>query len=215
MTDRSTRPPRRAGGLAAMAMTLVLAGTAAGCTGDDKEPKAASSPAPTPQSTATLEPRPAPAKVRVTRVAGSLRPKDVDELTANVGRVVTGYFQDAFLGGTYPRSSFRDAFGTFSPGVRRQAMRERALLTNERLGPTTTEVVPREQTAYLSVLAPNKVAAGVTARVHLEYLALRGERPDATVVVDGRLMLTRKPSGGWMIFGYDLNRSARAEGGAS
>ncbi len=222
MPDRSTRWAEGVlRGVAVLAATVLLAGTAAGCTGDSAsregpgEPQAAGSAPAAPQSTATLEPRPVPARVRVTRVAGTLGARDREVLAARVGAVVTGYFQDAFLGGSYPRRSFRDAFATFSPEVRRQAVRARGLLTNQRLGATTTSVVARRQNAALSVLAPNEVAAGVTARVHLEYLAERGERGDRTVTVAGRLLLTRKPSGGWMIFGYDLSRSVRAEGGAS
>ena len=70
----------------------------------------------------------------------------------------------------------------------------------------------RRRTAYLSVLAPYKVAAGVTARVHLRFLADRGDKPAKRVDVRGRLMLTRKSSGGWQIFGYDLSKNARTVG---
>jgi hypothetical protein len=155
-----------------------------------------------------LEPKPAPARIRVTRVAGHLAPKDRAVLERKVGKVVSAYFDDAFLGGSYPRSGFGDAFDTFSSGAARLARHDKALLTNTTLGPTTERVVARRQTAYLSVLAPHKIAAGVTALVNLRYLAERGDRPDKEVTVKGRLILTRTKSGGWQIFGYDLSRSA-------
>ena len=122
------------------------------------------------------------------------------------------YFDDAFVGGEYPRESFGDAFDTFSAGAAKQADADRDLLTNRVLGPTTEAVEVKRRTAYLSVLAPYKVAAGVTARVHLQFRADRGDKPAKLVNVKGRLMLTRKASGGWQIFGYDLSRHARTVG---
>jgi hypothetical protein len=196
----------------------LLVTTATSCTSDETTaPPARTSPSasPTEGSTATLEPKPAPARVRVTRVSGHLAPKARATLEHKVGAVVTAYFDDAFLGGSYPRSGFGDAFDTFSSGAARLARRDQALLTNSTLGPTTESVVARRQTAYLSVLAPHKIAAGVTALVNLRYLAERGDRPDKEVTVKGRLILTRKKSGGWHIFGYDLSRSASTVGEAS
>lgn len=164
---------------------------------------------------ATLEAKPAPVKVRVTRVAGRLKPKDQEVLADNVGKVVSEYFDDAFLGGDYPRSDFGNAFTTFSKGAEWQAKRAKNLLTNKSLGPTTESVVARRQTAYLAVLSPHKVAAGVTAKVHLRFVAERGDRPDKAVTVKGRLMLTRKKDGGWKIFGFDLKRSTTTVGEGS
>ena len=64
------------------------------------------------------------------------------------------------------------------------------------------------RTAYLSVLAPYKVAAGVTAKVDLVFVVDRGDEPAQRVRLAGRLLLTRNASDGWSIFGYDLHRSA-------
>jgi hypothetical protein len=152
----------------------------------------------------------------VTRVSGRLGQQDREVLADNVRKVVIRYFDDAFVGGDYPRSSFANAFDTFSAGAARQADGNRDLLTNRGLGPTTEAVEVSRRTAYLSVLAPYQVAAGVTARVHLRFRAVRGDLPAKLVNVEGRLMLTRKPSGGWHIFGFDLTRDARTVGeGAS
>jgi hypothetical protein len=197
---------------AGLAGALLLAVSA--CSGEG-EPAADESPTPTAASTATIEPAPVPAKVRVTRVSGTMKGKDQEVLADNVGKVLTGYFDDAFLGGDYPRESFGSAFATFTRGAAATAKRQKGLLTNRRLGPTTEVVVPRRQTAYLSVLAPHRVAAGVTAKVHLRYLAQRADRPDVAVTVKGRLNLTRDKSGGWTIFGYDLTRSSKTVGEGS
>ncbi len=153
--------------------------------------------------------------MRVTRVSGKLKEKDQEVLADNVRKVVMAYFDDAFLGGDYPRDSFGDAFDTFSAGAARQADGDRDLLTNRVLGPTTQGIEVRRRTAYLSVLAPYKVAAGVTAKVQLRFVADQGDDPAKLVNVKGRLLLTRKKSGGWQIFGYDLARSARAVGEGS
>jgi hypothetical protein len=190
----------------------LLAVAAGACTGGEDAPaptvEDSASPSPTAEPSATVEAKPAPVKVRVTRVAGRMRPKDREVLADKVGSVVSAYFDDAFLGGDYPRSDFDGAFATFSAGAAARARRDSDLLTNSDLGPTTESVVARRQTAYLSVLAPYKVAAGVTARVDLRFVADRGDEPDQEVTVKGRLMLTRRDDGGWKIFGYDLTRSA-------
>ena len=93
--------------------------------------------------------------------------------------------------------------------MRAQARRDGWLLTNRALGTTTRTVSARKQAAYLSVLAPYEVAAGLTARLDLEYVADRGDRPAERVAVRGRLMLTRRGHS-WAIFAYDLSRSAHA-----
>lgn len=220
MTDpfppRGTGPARRA---TAALLCGLLAATASACTGDQDAPAPAveetASPSATAEPSATVAAEPAPVKVRVTRVAGRMAPQDQEVLADKVGSVVAAYFDDAFLGGDYPRSDFDGAFSTFSAGAAKQAQRDRDLLSNSELGPSTVSVVARRQTAYLSVLAPHKVAAGVTARINLRFVADRGDEPDKEVTVKGRLMLTRKDDGGWKIFGYDLTQSASTVEGAS
>jgi hypothetical protein len=150
--------------------------------------------------------------VTVTRVSGTLRAPSRRSLEANVGQTISRYLDAAFVGGTYPRSDFSQAFTAFVPSVRAQARRDAWLLTNKGLGPSTRAVTPREQAAYLSVLAPYKVAAGVTARLNLRYVADRGDQPAKQVTVGGRLVLTRQSSGGWAIYGYHLTRSVTTLG---
>lgn len=160
-------------------------------------------------TTTTLEPEPVAARVRVTRVAGWMRPRDREVLARRVGAVVMSYLDDAYLAGEQPRTSFDGAFPTFTRGAARSARRHLELTTNAALGSQASAVVPRRRTAYLAVLSPTGVATGVTAQVHLEYLVERGDAPSRSVTVRGRLMLTRV-DGEWRIFGYDLTRGESA-----
>jgi hypothetical protein len=140
-------------------------------------------------------------------VSGTLAPADRVTVAANVGRVLRAYVDTAFLRGAYPRKDFTGSFATFTPGAARTARRDLALLTNSRLGPSTESVRAVRRTAYLSVLAPHEVAAGVTANVDLELLVQRTAAPPERLRLKGRLLLTRDQDGGWRIFGYDVSRS--------
>lgn len=204
------RPRVRRTAGTALAVLVLAAG---GCTGDDAT---APSPAPstTPSRTGAAGPASQPAEpvavdpvVRVTRVAGWMRPRDREVLADNVGKVLSAYVDAAYLRGDYPRSSFAGAFDAFTGDAARMARRDQDLLTNAVLAPTTVSVVPQRLTAYLNVLSPKGVAAGVTARLRLRYTADRGDLPGQDVTVSGRLLLTRHADGGWRIFGYDLTRS--------
>lgn len=164
---------------------------------------------------ATLAAKPVPLKVRVTRVAGKLKKARQGSLERKIGRTISAYFDAAYLGGEYPRTDFDNAFATFSEGAAQQARGDRGLLTNADLGKSTAGVAPKHASAWLSVLAPNKVAAGVTARIRLVFVA-DSDEADTRVTISGRLLLTRKKSGRWHIFGYDVARSAVPAGkGAS
>jgi hypothetical protein len=213
-TNQLNTSVRRAAGVVVCALALTAS---AGCTGGSKTPAARPTPAASSASTgsvATMTPRPVPLKVLVTRVSGRLPAKARTSLQGNVGRTISAYVDGAFLG-DYPRSDFSAAFATFTKGAASDAKRDRDLLTNARFGPSTGSVAVKKQTAYLSVLAPHKVAAGVTARVELALLLDRADKSAERVHVTGRLLLTRKQGGGWQIFGYDLARSNTAVGGGS
>lgn len=186
---------------------VVAAALVGGCTGDP-EPAAKPSPSSSPTASAT-PPAPAsvPLKVVVTRVSGKLPEKSRPALEANVGKAISAYVDGAFLAGDYPRSDFGDAFGAFTSGAAGDARRDADLLTNRELGPSTESVRATRRTAYLSVLAPYKVAAGVTAKVDLVFVVDRGDDTAQRVRLAGRLLLTRNKSNGWSIFGYDLHRS--------
>jgi hypothetical protein len=159
----------------------------------------------------TLEAKPVPTQVTIARVVGAKLPKKQrDRLDRNVTRVLSHYFDDAFLGGDYPRKDFSGAFATFSHGAARRARGDRALLSNAGIGAETEAVVPRVKAARLDVLAPRRHVAGLTARMRLVFVQERADGEDQRVTVSGRLLMARKKSGPWQVFGYDVTRSSVA-----
>lgn len=200
--------------LSALLVGAVLLTTAVGCTDEANAPQTVpeGAGATTPSApSATAAPAAAPSvplKVVVTRVLGRLPRSSRPTLEANVRKAVAAYVDAAFLSGDYPRSDFGGSFPSFTRGAAADARRDQDLLTNRELGPTTESVRATRRTAYLSVLAPHEVAAGITARVDLVFLVDRADRPAQRVRLAGRLLLTRSSDGsGWSIFGYDVHRS--------
>ncbi len=208
VNQHRTRPSRAvAGGLAAVMLVLT-----AGCTGDDEKPEE-SAPSPLPSRSVgvepTLEAKPVPTEVTVAKViGGKLKRQQRERLEKQVSRVVSAYFDDAFLAGEYPRSDFAGALATFSPGAVERAASDRALLTNAEVGTSTAAVVARTKTARLDVLVPRRLVAGLTARIRLVFVQERTDGADQRVTVAGRLLINRKKSGPWQIFGYDITRSS-------
>jgi hypothetical protein len=186
---------------------------AAGCTSGKDDDQAGPSELPSRSlgSQATLDAKPVPTEVAVASVVGrKLEREQRRRLEKQVSRVVSQYFDDAFLAGQYPRKDFSRAFATFSGGAADRAARDRDLLTNAEIGTTTVAVVPRTKQARLDVLAPKHVA-GLTARIRLVFVAERTDdagSADQRVTVKGRLLMDRRKSGAWQIFGYDLTRSS-------
>jgi hypothetical protein len=148
-------------------------------------------------------------KVSVARVSGERLKKDQRRrLEKQIGRVLSDYFDDAYLAGEYPRSDFAGALAVFSPGLAERATSDRTLLTNAGIGPDTEAVVARAKQARLDVLVPRRLVAGLTARIRLVFVEDRATGADRKTTVKGRLMLNRKSSGAWQIFGYDVSRSS-------
>ena len=188
---------------------LLLAGA---CTGDAETPEE-SAPSPLPSrsvgSQPTLEAKPVPMQVEVAKVVGGkLRREQRRNLSRQVSGVVSAYFDAAFLGGEYPRRNFSDALDTFSRGAAQRALPDRPILTNAAVGDVTEAVVPRVKRVHLDVLVPRRVVVGLTARFRLVFLQERLRGADRRVTVSGRLLLHRKKSGSWQIFGYDAARSS-------
>ena len=190
----------------AAVVALVLSVAVAGCTGDKPVAHRSASPSPASSSSAPA-PASVPLTVQVTHVHGTLSKKSAASVEGNVRKTIAAYVAGAFLGGDYPRSDFRAAFTSFTPGVRARAARDAALLTNATYGASTESVRATHGTAYLSVLSPFKVAAGITANVDLVFRVERKDQPAEQVRLNGRLLLTRNKTNGWSIFGYDLARS--------
>jgi hypothetical protein len=153
-------------------------------------------------------------RVKVTHVAGRLSAPRRRALAASVGRTIRAYVDAAFLSGPHPRRGGSDLRSAFTVGAARDARRDQALLTDRSLEATTVSVHATRRTAYLSVLAPRQVVAGVTAAVDLVVVVDRGSAPAQRVQLAGRLLLTRDPHGRWRIFGYDVRRSQTPVGRA-
>lgn len=184
--------------------------TMSGCTGDS-EPGTAPSPLPSRSvdSAATLEAKPVPMDVSVANVAGGkLKRPQAQAIESQVSRVLSRYFDAAFLAGEYPRRDFHTALGEFSQGAAQRAASDRDLLTNAAIGAATERVVPRTKQARLDVLVPGRFVVGLTARVRLVFVQERTDGADQRVTVTGRLLMSRKKSGPWQIFGYDVTRSS-------
>lgn len=215
-TGCPSAPPRPLGRLAGLMVGLLLFGSAAACTtGSDEQLPRRTTGDSASSAPAAAGPPSVPMRVEITRVAGKLGVAGRHALARQVGRTLSTYVDSAFLSGEYPRSSFAGSFSTFTAGAARQARRDQALLTNQSLGATTRSVRATRRTAYLSVLAPRQVPAGVTAAVHLVFAVDRGTAASQRVEVRGRLLLTRGRSGAWKIFGYDVNRSQTPQRGGS
>jgi hypothetical protein len=190
----------------------MLLAALAGCTsGDDGPEESASSPLPSRsvETQPTLEAEPVPIDVEVAKVVGSkLPPERRRNLERQVSQVVERYFEDAFLGGDYPRSDFSGSLDTFSEGAAQRGWADRALLTNKAIGTTTEAVTPRAKRVRVDVLMPKSTIAGMTARFRLVFVQETTDGADQRVTVSGRLLMNRKPSGQWQFFGYDVARSS-------
>jgi hypothetical protein len=185
---------------------MLLVATA-GCTGEDEPPSSLPSRSVEPQP--VLEAKPVATDIAVGKVLGAkLGRQQRKRLEGQVSRVVSRYFDAAFLGGEYPRRDFSAAFGTFSRGAADRARGDRSLLTNAAVGATTDAVAAKAKKVRLDVLVPQRRVVGLTARVRLVFVRKSSDGADQRVTVKGRLLLDRKKSGPWQVFGYDLTRSS-------
>lgn len=195
--------PRRCAGLA-LAALLVLTGTA--CTAGS-DPSAAPERLSRDDAQASLAAHPpVPMTARIHRVHGRLPDARRKAVRRQVGTLVERWWDAAYLGGTYPRSSFPSAFRGFTAGAEKRARGDKALLTNQTLGPHVDSVSGTRKAASLDILATGRRARTVTAHFVLRFES-SGDR-EGTTTVRGRLFLVRKP-GGWRIFGYDVARGSR------
>jgi hypothetical protein len=190
------------------ALALLLALLLGACGGAEPrggaEPGADPSPAGT--APATAAPETLATTLRTGVVSGRL-PRAARERTVRaVGRVVDGWIDAAYVGGSYPRRSFRDAFPGFTRGARVQAQRDRALLSNQAIGRRIDGVRPVRRVVLVDLLAARGHAVGATARVRLGFRTTGGVA--RRVVVRARLVLSR--TDGWQVFGYDATTGSPA-----
>lgn len=149
---------------------------------------------------------PEPTRTRIHRVHGRLPDARRKVVRHRVGAVVDRWWDAAYLGGTYPRSSFPSAFPGFTAAAEERARADKALLTNQTGGPRIDSVTARHRTVTLDILATGKRARSVTAHFVLRF-ETSGQKT-GTTTVRGRLFLTRK-RGAWRVFGYDVAKGAR------
>jgi hypothetical protein len=124
-----------------------------------------------------------------------------------VSAVVEKWWKAAYLGGSYPRTRFGDAFPGFTRGAREQARRDVRLMSNRDIGRRVESVAVKHAAIRLDVLAVGRRAHAVTARFVLRF-STTGRRA-RTTTVRGRLFLTRR-HGPWRVFGYDVSKGVRS-----
>ena len=145
-------------------------------------------------------------RTRIHRVYGRLPDARRKVVRHQVGAVVDRWWDAAYLGGTYPRSSFPSAFPGFTAAAEERARADKALLTNQTGGPRIDSVTAKHRTVAIDILATGKRARSVTAHFVLRF-ETSGEKT-GTTIVRGRLFLVRK-RGAWRVFGYDVAKGAR------
>lgn len=155
---------------------------------------------------ASLASHPSPTRTRIHRVYGRLPDPRRKAVRLQVGKVVDRWWDAAYLGGTYPRSSFPSAFPGFTAAAEERARADKALLTNQTGGPRIDTVTAKRRTVAIDILATGRRARSVTAHFVLRF-ETSGEKT-GTTTVRGRLFLTRK-RGAWRVFGYDVAKGAR------
>lgn len=182
------------------------------CSGD--EPSGASSSEPSTSAATVTEPgttepaaaAPLTTEAEVKKVVGKLKTGGRGQLVRQVVPVIDEWWEAAYLGGTWPRTTFGDAFPGFTQGATKEAKRDKDLLSNADIGATITTVTATKRDVRLDVIAPSGRIAGLTARIALDF-ETTGDQPHQ-VSVRGRLFLTRK-EGTWRIFGYDVRKAVK------
>jgi hypothetical protein len=202
----SPSPGRTAWARRLAAPLLVLLVTLSSACQSTAEPSAAPERLSRGDTRATLASHPVPTRTTIHRVFGRLPDARRKAVRTQVGPVVDRWWEAAYLGGAYPRSSFPSAFPGFTDAAEKRARGDKALLTNQTGGPRIDSVTARRRTVVVDILATRGQARTVTAHVLLKFDTTGSKT--GTTTVRGRLFLTRK-RGAWRIFGYDIAKGAR------
>ncbi len=190
---------RRVTGATVLALVLTLA--AGACSGSEDSPD---EPAAVPPSATPAEP-PVETKVLVGKLTGRLPKAERVKVVTEIGAVVEGWTQAAYVGGDYPRRDFADSWPGFTAGARALARKDQALMSNQDVGTRIDGVEVRRSRVVLDVLSVEQLARAVTARVLLEFRTTGSV--EKKVRVQGRLYLTHEDAG-WQVFGYDMTKGA-------
>ena len=183
------------------AAALVVALTATACSGsgpDEKTPGTDASASQQPSADAAVA-----TKATLGKITGKLPKKERAHLKKAVATVVDGWFDAAFTAGYYPRGDFHDAFPGFTAGAKKDATKDRRLMSNADIGKHIDAVEVAKRRLRIDVLAVHRKPVAVTARVILDF-ATSGKL-SKHLQVKGRLFLTRNADG-WRIFGYDVTK---------
>jgi hypothetical protein len=189
---------------AGIALALVLPVSVTACR-SGSDPSAAPERLSRNDAQVTLASHPVETTTRIHRVYGRLPDARRKAVRRQVGEVVDRWWDAAYLGGTFPRSSFPAAFPGFTDGAEERARSDKALLTNQTRGPHVESVTAKHREVSLDILATDRRARSVTAHFVLRF-ETTGEKAGKTGV-RGRLFLTYK-RGAWRIFGYDVAKGA-------
>ncbi|WP_243058221.1 hypothetical protein [Nocardioides sp. SR21] len=185
----------------ATVLALVLTLAAGACSGSEDSPD---EPAAVPPSATPAEP-PVETKVLVGKLTGRLPKAERVKVVTEIGAVVEGWTQAAYVGGDYPRRDFADSWPGFTAGARALARKDQALMSNQDVGTRIDGVEVRRSRVVLDVLSVEQLARAVTARVLLEFRTTGSV--EKKVRVQGRLYLTHEDAG-WQVFGYDMTKGA-------
>lgn len=187
--------------------SLVLALLLSACTGSPEAAERSVTPvAYDAPDQVSLASNPVATQTRIHRVYGRLPKARRKAVRRDVGRVVDRWWEAAYLGGTYPRTNFPDAFPGFTRGAVRLARTNKALLTNRTAGARIESVTPRKRSISIDIMAVDGRPRSVTAHIVLRF-ATTGDKQGITTV-RGRLFLTRR-NGPWRVFGYDVAKGSR------
>jgi len=151
-----------------------------------------------------VTPTPASPEMRTSaslgRVTGRLAARKRKRLVPDISEVVDRWLDAAYVGGDYPRATFKDSFPGFTRGATRSARTDKALLSNADIGPRITGVTVTRRTVRVDLLAVEGRARAATVRVRLGFTT-SGVRREFRVT--GRVFLSQH-DGRWKIFGYDV-----------
>lgn len=192
---------------ARLCLLLLLSLVATACSGGEQQAVREPAAAPATGEHLTIASKPFTTRSGYGKVYGRLPQARRKPVRRQVTRIVEGWWEAAFLGGTYPRKTFRAAFPGFSRGAVAQARRDKLLMSNQDIGPRIESVTPVFGSVKVDALAVGRHARAATARFKLRFRVTGIKK--RVVVVQGRLFLSRR-SGPWQVFGYDVRKWSRA-----
>lgn len=205
MPSRSSGPTSWARRCAGLVLVLLVPLAASACSSAPEPSASPERPSRNDAQASLASHPPVPTTTKIHRVHGRLPDARKKAVRKQVGAVVDRWWDAAFLGGAYPRSTFSSAFPGFTQGAEKRARADKALLTHQTRGPHVDSVTAARRSVSLDILATGKRARTVTAHFVLK-LDSTGDKAGRTTV-RGRLFLTHK-RGAWRIFGYDVAKGS-------